>query len=53
MNAAGAGKPAIMLTAGPRGLGQFQGRSIVTPDAHPGQMAEPRLPDAPRAESRF
>ncbi|MBV9730566.1 MAG: dihydroxy-acid dehydratase [Pseudonocardiales bacterium] len=32
MGAASAGKPAIMLTAGPRGCGQFQGRSIVTSD---------------------
>jgi dihydroxy-acid dehydratase len=32
MGAASAGKPAIMLTAGPRSCGQFQGRSIVTSD---------------------
>ena len=32
MGAASAGKPAIMLTAGPRGCGFFQGRSIVTTD---------------------
>jgi dihydroxy-acid dehydratase len=32
MGAASAGKPAIMLTAGPRGCGYFQGRSIVTSD---------------------
>ena len=32
MGAASAGKPAIMLTAGPRGCGQFQGRPVVTSD---------------------
>jgi dihydroxy-acid dehydratase len=32
MGAASAGKPAIMLTAGPRSCGFFQGRSIVTTD---------------------
>jgi len=32
MGAASAGKPAIMLTAGPRSCGVFQGRSIVTTD---------------------
>ena len=32
MGAASAGKPAIMLTAGPRSCGYFQGRSIVTTD---------------------
>jgi dihydroxy-acid dehydratase len=32
MGAASAGKPAIMLTAGPRGCGFFRGRSIVTTD---------------------
>lgn len=32
MGAASAGKAAIMLTAGPRGCGYFQGRSIVTTD---------------------
>lgn len=32
MGAASAGKPAIMLTAGPRSCGQFQGRSVVTSD---------------------
>ncbi len=32
MGAASAGKPAIMLTAGPRSCGQFQGRPVVTSD---------------------
>jgi|tagenome__1003787_1003787.scaffolds.fasta_scaffold20986755_4 dihydroxy-acid dehydratase len=32
MGAASAGKPAIMLTAGPRSCGYFQGRRIVTSD---------------------
>jgi dihydroxy-acid dehydratase len=32
MGAASAGKPAIMLTAGPRSCGFFRGRSIVTTD---------------------
>jgi dihydroxy-acid dehydratase len=32
MGAASAGKPAIMLTAGPRSCGFFQGRSIATSD---------------------
>jgi dihydroxy-acid dehydratase len=32
MGAASAGKPAIMLTAGPRSCGQFQGRAVVTSD---------------------
>ena len=32
MGAASAGKPSIMLTAGPRSCGYFQGRSIVTTD---------------------
>jgi dihydroxy-acid dehydratase len=32
MGAASAGKPAIMLTAGPRSCGYFQGRSLVTTD---------------------
>lgn len=32
MGAASAGKPAVMLTAGPRGCGQFQGRPVVTSD---------------------
>jgi dihydroxy-acid dehydratase len=32
MGAASAGTPAIMLTAGPRSCGQFQGRPVVTSD---------------------
>jgi dihydroxy-acid dehydratase len=32
MGAASAGKPAIMLTAGPRSCAQFQGRPVVTSD---------------------